>query len=131
MTTDLNTLAAAVVQSPHWRWRPGMSEHRGWLVLSVLPSGQIDTVFDGCSGEAREPYPDPLPDLQDPATLGCLLALVREAWGDPAIYVSIGHGGYYSVRRSGGLDLRLALLFLRSEPTALVDALLAAPPPAR
>ena len=24
-----------------------------------------------------------LPDLTDPATLGCLLALVREAWGNP------------------------------------------------
>jgi hypothetical protein len=26
---------------------------------------------------------DELPDLTDPATLGCLLALVREAWGMP------------------------------------------------
>jgi hypothetical protein len=25
------------------------------------------------------------PDLSDPATLGCLLALVREAWGDPRL----------------------------------------------
>lgn len=24
----------------------------------------------------------PIPDLTDPATLGCLLALVRGAWGD-------------------------------------------------
>ena len=28
-----------------------------------------------------------LPDLTDPATLGCLLALVREAWGNPHIWV--------------------------------------------
>ena len=28
-----------------------------------------------------------LPDLTDPATLGCLLALVREAWGKPHAYV--------------------------------------------
>ena len=27
-----------------------------------------------------------LPDLTDPATLGCLLALVREAWADPYAY---------------------------------------------
>lgn len=26
-----------------------------------------------------------LPDLSDPATLGCLLALVREAWGDKVV----------------------------------------------
>ena len=29
---------------------------------------------------------DALPDLTDPATLGCLLALVREAWDDPHVY---------------------------------------------
>jgi hypothetical protein len=29
-----------------------------------------------------------LPDLADPATLGCLLALVREAWGDEAGQIS-------------------------------------------
>ena len=29
-----------------------------------------------------------LPDLTDPATLGCLLALVREAWGDRYASVS-------------------------------------------
>ena len=28
-----------------------------------------------------------LPDLTDPATLGCLLHLVREAWGEPGAYV--------------------------------------------
>jgi len=27
-----------------------------------------------------------LPDLSDPATLGCLLALVREAHGDPVLF---------------------------------------------
>ena len=42
------------------------------------------------------PYPGSLPDLTDPATLGCLLALVREAWGDPrlvAIYCEPAHPG--------------------------------------
>jgi hypothetical protein len=28
-----------------------------------------------------------IPDLFDPATLGCLLALVREAWSDPGVSV--------------------------------------------
>ncbi len=37
-----------------------------------------------------------LPDLQDPATLGCLLALVRDAWGDQRAYLC-DYGGYDSI----------------------------------
>jgi len=48
-----------------------MEEPEPWGWQQVGPYG--DHVFPG-------PY---LPDLQDPATLGCLLALVREAWGMP------------------------------------------------
>lgn len=42
---------------------------------------------------------DPIPDLDDPATLGCLLALVRERWGVGhmlvpfATHVNDGEGG--------------------------------------
>ena len=39
-----------------------------------------------CAPEESNRY-EWLPDLSDPATLGCLLALVREAWGRPNIYV--------------------------------------------
>ena len=38
-----------------------------------------------------------VPDLRDPATLGCVLALVREAWDDDAAYVMPWYdedGGY-------------------------------------
>ena len=40
-----------------------------------------------------------LPDLTDPATLGCLLALVREAYGSKALYVRLSDG----VRASDGI----------------------------
>ena len=33
-----------------------------------------------------------LPDLDDPATLGCLLALVREAWGSHVSSIRTGDG---------------------------------------
>jgi hypothetical protein len=38
-----------------------------------------DAEHESMSGED---LPGTLPDLTDPATIGCLLALVREAWGD-------------------------------------------------
>jgi hypothetical protein len=32
-------------------------------------------------------HPDVLPDLTDPATLGCLLALVRKAWANDGVHL--------------------------------------------
>jgi hypothetical protein len=42
---------------------------------------------DGGRWLIHRPRQDAVPDLSDPATLGCLLALVREAWGDPWLCV--------------------------------------------
>jgi hypothetical protein len=73
------------------------------------------------------------PDLTDPATLGCLLHLVREAWGDEcvcALPVDYGPGGvaWFCRLTAGGRDL--ARSYLRGgvgEAEALVAALEAAP----
>jgi hypothetical protein len=63
MTPDLIALGRRAVACAGWRWKAaGISERIG--------------------GYLRVPF-DALPDLSDPATRGCLLALVREAWGDP------------------------------------------------
>lgn len=53
----------------------------GWDPARVLHADEGDTprvctVF----GKVRDIHDTALPDLTDPATLGCLLALVREAW---------------------------------------------------
>jgi hypothetical protein len=68
---------------------------------------------------------DFLPDLSDPATLGCLLALVREAWGDPLMQAMNAGGGWVGFRpapiwtdKEGCYD---------TEAEALVAALEAAP----
>ena len=71
-----------------------------------------------------------LPDLSDPATLGCLLALVREAWGDPGASAGICDDLYWEVGGvlpgggRGSFEFHGA-----TEAEALVAALEAAPRP--
>lgn len=81
MNDELEALARRAVACPRWRWMPGMKVGN-------------DRIMD--ESETREVRSDELPDLTDPATLGCLLALVREAWGDPRAYLC-DYGGYDSV----------------------------------
>jgi hypothetical protein len=73
MTDEQIALARRAVACKGWRWMPGMSY---WWC------GSQDRVVDDERGTLRTDG-DLLPDLQDPATLGCMLALVREAWGEP------------------------------------------------
>jgi len=59
-----------------------------------------------------------MPDLDDPATLGCLLALVREAWDDRYLCASLSPRKLWMV---DGWSLH------DTEAEALVAALEAAP----
>jgi hypothetical protein len=66
-----------------------------------------------------------IPDLTDPATIGCLLALVREAHCDPLIYVA-RNCGIFEVNRGEGEDAARAHGCIYNGPTeaaALVAAL--------
>jgi len=110
-----------------WEWMAGM------LALSNKRSIWIRVV-----DPPREKLHDCFPDLSDPATLGCLLTLVREAWNDPTLGLFAARGG-----RSGrparvwafggckprrrGWDKSIASAFFGSEMEALVSALEAAP----
>ena len=90
-------LARRAVACPGWREMPGMRllGHYGER-YPVRLCDYGERVFDTMDVDEMEwwqqaggkdemgggPYPGPyLPDLTDPATLGCLLALVREACG--------------------------------------------------
>lgn len=114
----LLALARRAVACKRWRWMPGM---RG-----VTASGGTDRIMD--ESEAAQPNSDLLPDFTDPATLGCLLHLVREAWGDPWARVQpFGRPDNFGWRVIG-IEVRVR----RDQPTeaaALVAALEAAPPP--
>jgi hypothetical protein len=73
------------------------------------------TAEDGC---VWLPVEGRLPDLTDPATVGCLLALVREALGIPYLCTSVSPEGRWWV---DGYSLH------DTEAEALVAALEAAP----
>jgi len=82
-----NELARRAVACKGWRWMPGMLTATGYRVCDsyrTWPHLQRgDTLRSGLH----------FPDLTDPATLGALLSLVREAWDDPAAYAVPNGGG--------------------------------------
>ena len=73
MTEGQTALSHRAVACKGWRWMPEM---RWW---TDNDRGRLDDY----QPEYMARSTDALPDLSDPATLGCLLALVRAAWGDP------------------------------------------------
>ncbi len=61
-------LAHRAVACPRWKWMPGMK--------GVNADGITDRLMDW--SEAGMSNPDITPDLTDPATLGCVMALYEE-----------------------------------------------------
>lgn len=122
-------LARRAVACKGWRWMPGMLTNTAYRVCDdgyTWPHLQRgDTLRSGLH----------FPDLTDPATVGCLLALVREAWG---CHVHLRHRargrprfGKVSVWEPvDGLARRLVAgprVLCATEAAALVAALEAAP----
>lgn len=135
MTTEqlevLEQLGQRAIACFRWRWMPGMRSERGLRIVRRDDDGYVIGYYDN-QWYMSECVPGSLPDLSDPATLGCLLALVREAWG-PEATVSVNISGFWAVGgariqkgKSAGHTINLGI-WKATELDALVSALEVAP----
>ena len=113
----MSDLGKRAIACKCWRWMPGMSVN-GMVVVDADESG-LEVVRKGTVQDWPLEYA--YPDLTDPATLGCLLALVREAYA-PATWITTSA----SMTAGGVHGWRIKGLDLPTQPTeaeALVAAL--------
>lgn len=116
MDEQMIALGRRAVACKGWRWLPGAH----WILPGTILNGRYRGILLDS---------DVVPDLTDPATLGCLLALVREAWNDPTVrtsYVTAHYPHRWVALRSGLLGWK-AKAYGNTEAEALVAALEAAP----
>ncbi len=125
---DWIELGRRAVACKGWRWMPGMlaldstaEEHPARVIDARRSVVYEDT--DGAIHEAVVSRSD-VPDLRDAATLGCVLALVREAWNMPRLALVCSNGRWRVI--IDGLDVRFPIRAParnNTEAAALVAAL--------
>jgi hypothetical protein len=123
MTDNMIELAKRAIACKHWKWMAGM---RQLVSANLAPYRVVSLDWSPPEGDTlMETYANVsmLPDLTDPATLGCLLALVREAWSDQRINTLPTTDGGWAVA-DGDDDW---ICTGTTESAALVAALEAAP----
>lgn len=90
----MTELARRAVACKHWKWMDGMTAYNHPYDYSMVVGGYAEE--SSYTFEPKKNDKDWLPDLTEPGTVGCLLALVREAWNSPRLQVSpmLPNGGW-------------------------------------
>jgi hypothetical protein len=131
MESDKIELAERLMSSGRWQWMPGMRTISGRRLAVVFGESRTAAVLCDLRDDANsdtEELQGELPDLTDPATLGCLLALVREAWGDSEMHMTLGAKGWvWLTGESRVYDVVMPINAGATEAEALVAAMEAAP----
>lgn len=130
MTEAEIALAREAVACKHWEWMPGVRWTRPDTSMWYPPAGRIES-------DAVEMLLDAQPDLFDPATVGCLEALVQRVLGHDGVNVIVeprwGVGVGYRVTRwtRSAIDsyqpTTVGGMGHKTKAAALVAALKAAP----
>jgi len=119
---QIEELARRAVTCKRWRWMPGMLSNKDLRVTRCDDDGYVVGYYENMSYIA-ECVPGSLPDLSDPATLGCLLAIVRERFPNATTNWAMVSGE----RRWTVHGVRAGAYLYPTEAAALVAALEAAP----
>ena len=135
----MRELAERAVKAKGWRWLPGMraldssgEEHPARVIdhrRSVVYEDNDGAIHEGVVSRSD------VPDLTDPATLGCLLYLARRAWADEGVAAVVASYTFefgYRWRVVGGHHhgsrfMAMSQQHFQTEAEALVKALEAAP----
>lgn len=125
---NFSDLARRAIAAPGWRWMPGMlitDDGAGVRLCWFDDQHMHGVAADGCAWMRLRRDRERVPDLSDPATVGCLLALVREAWSSPDLRVRrVGQRTLWEVERWDHAQVRYVYVADGfSEADALVAAL--------